>query len=130
MRKEAREAAFRYLFAELFREEKDGRLKERLYKTAKLNEEDRAFSDRLVSLVEENRGALDALLQERVSSVQQYRMYPADRAILLLALAEIRYCEEIPPRVSASEAMALADKYSTESSATFINGVLGGVMQS
>lgn len=129
MRNEAREAAFRYLFAELFREEGDDRLKERICKTAKLGEEDRAFFDRLVSLVENNRAELDALFEERVSSVQPYRVFPADHTILLIALAEIKYCDDIPVRVSASEAMALADRYSTDSSATFINGVLSGVMK-
>ena len=57
-----------------------------------------------------------------------YRIYPADRAALLLALAEIRYLDDVPPVVSVSEATALARKYSTERSADFVNGVLGGII--
>ena len=47
---------------------------------------------------------------------------------LLLALAEIRYLDDVPPVVSVSEATALARKYSTERSADFVNGVLGGII--
>ena len=57
-----------------------------------------------------------------------YRIYPADRAVLLLALTEISYLDDVPPVVSVSEATALARKYSTERSADFVNGVLGGVI--
>ena len=43
-------------------------------------------------------------------------------------MAEIKYFDEIPPVVSASEATGLAKKYSTEKSADFVNGVLSGVI--
>ena len=45
---------------------------------------------------------------------------------MLVALAEIRYLDDVPPVVSVSEATAIARKYSTEKSADFVNGVLGG----
>ena len=49
---------------------------------------------------------------------------------MLVALAEINYFDEIPPVVSVSEAATLARKYSTEKSADFVNGVLGGIINS
>ena len=49
---------------------------------------------------------------------------------MLVALAEILYCQDVPPVVSVSEAAALARKYSTENSAGFVNGVLGGFINS
>ena len=47
---------------------------------------------------------------------------------MLVALAEIKYFDDIPPVVSVSEATDLARKYSTETSTDFVNGVLGGVI--
>ncbi len=128
MRSDAREAAFKVVYAELFHEDCDERFKAATYKTAKLSEDERAFAARLVSLVEEHREELSARLAEKVLRFAEYRIYPVDKAIMLVALAEIFYCDDIPNVVSVSEAAALARKYSTENSAGFVNGVLGGVI--
>ncbi|MGN0822252.1 MAG: transcription antitermination factor NusB [Candidatus Gallimonas sp.] len=126
MRSDARETAFKIIFAEQFNKEYDERFRALEY--GKLKEEDRAFALRLVRLVEENEESLSARLNERVERFAEYRIYPADRAILLIAMAEIEYCDDIPPVVSVSEAAGLARKFSTEKSANFVNGVLAGVI--
>ena len=56
------------------------------------------------------------------------RINPTDKSILLIAIAEIRYFDDIPPVVSVSEAVGLARKYSTDTSADFVNGVLAGII--
>ena len=128
MRSDAREAAFSIIYADLFHENCDERFKNATYKRHKLSEDERAFAARLVALTEEHREELLRILDEKVKRFAEYRVYPVDKAIMLVALAEIEYCEDIPPVVSVSEASALAQKYSTERSAGFVNGVLGGVI--
>lgn len=128
MRSDAREAAFKIIFAELFGGDCDARFKSGIYKKANLSEEETVFANRLVSLTESKREDLLRVLSEKVTRYADYRIYAVDRAILLLALAEIRYIEDVPPVVSVSEAVALARKYSTENSANFVNGVLAGVI--
>lgn len=128
MRSDAREAAFKIVFSQQFNEDCDNRFQTAVCKKANLNEEERTFALRLVRLVQENREELSAIINERVERFAEYRIYPADRAILLLALAEIKYCEDIPPVVSVNEAVGIARKFSTENSANFVNGVLGGVI--
>ena len=128
MRSQAREAAFKIVFAKEFGGDCDGRVEAGGYRKEGLGEEDRAFAHKLVGLVDEHREELLAVLDEKVERFAQYRIYTADRAILLLALAEIRYVEDVPPVVSVSEAAGLARKYSTENSAGFVNGVLAGVI--
>ena len=81
-----------------------------------------------MALVEEHREELSAILSEKVTRYAEYRIFTVDRAILLTALAEILYCDDVPNVVSVSEAAAIARKYSTENSASFVNGVLGGVI--
>lgn len=53
------------------------------------------------------------------------RMAKVDLAILRLAVAEMRYAEDIPDAVAINEAINLGKKYSTENSSKFIHGVLG-----
>ncbi len=52
------------------------------------------------------------------------RMPLLDYAILRLGMYELLFCDEVPSGVILSEAVELAQKYSTESSGKFINGLL------
>lgn len=52
------------------------------------------------------------------------RIYKVDLALLVMAIYEIKYVSEIPPKVSINEVLNLSKKYSTEKSAGFINGIL------
>lgn len=129
MRSDARDAAFKIVFAELFGGDCDGTFKASVCKKCGLSLQDAAFTSRLVSLVEKNKEALLGVLSEKVTHYPEARIYPVDKAILLVALAEILYLDEVPPAVSASEAAALATKYSTDNSPAFITGVLGSVIE-
>ncbi len=128
MRSDAREAAFKAIFAEQLGGELGKGARSALYSHAKLSDEEKAFAERLISVTEEHIGELTEILAAQVTRFAEYRIYAADKAILLLALAEIKYFDEIPPVVSVSEATALAQKYSTEKSADFVNGVLGRII--
>lgn len=130
MRSSAREAAFKIIFSELFQEAMQVAFKSRIYKGENLSDEDTAFADTLVALVEEHRAELTDAITERVERFAEHRIYKADLAIMLLGLAEMRYVDDVPPLVSVSEAAALARKYSTENSVNFVSGVLGGFIES
>ncbi len=127
MRSDAREAAFKIVFANQFNDN-DENFRTKIYKKSELNEEDCAFAERIISIVQTHYEELLAVLTQNITRFADYRIFPADKAIMLVALAEIKYCEDIPPVVSVSEAAALARKYSTENSANFVNGVLGGII--
>ena len=47
-----------------------------------------------------------------------------DRNILRMALFELLYCEEIPPKVTINEAIDLGKRFGSEDSGSFINGIL------
>ena len=128
MRSDAREAAFKIVFAELFYEAQSKGFPAAIYKQAKLKDEEREFAEALVGAVREHREELLSIITARVKRYVEYRIYAADRAIMLVALAEIKFFNDIPPIVSVSEAANLARKYSTEKSADFVNGVLGGII--
>ena len=50
-------------------------------------------------------------------------------AILLLAVYEMKYIDDVPGKVAINEAVELAKKYSEEDAAGFVNGVLGAVIE-
>lgn len=50
-----------------------------------------------------------------------------DKTILRLAIAEILFSEDIPPKVAINEAVELGKTFGGENSSKFINGVLGTV---
>jgi N utilization substance protein B len=56
------------------------------------------------------------------------RMPALDRAILRLATWEILFNEQVPDAVAIDEAVELAKEYSTDSSAGFVNGLLGKIV--
>lgn len=50
-----------------------------------------------------------------------------DKAILRVAIYELLFSEDIPPKVAINEAVELAKTYGGENSSKFINGVLGTI---
>jgi transcription antitermination factor NusB len=52
------------------------------------------------------------------------RLSPVDKSILRLAVYQLKYCDDIPPRVVMNEAIELAKEYSSDKSPSFVNGVL------
>ena len=104
-------------------------LKKKIYKQFGLEkDEDLLFAADLVATVEEHRAELIEGIENACHHYRENRINPTDKSILLIAMAEIMYFDEIPPVVYVSEAAGLARKYSTETSADFVNGVLAGVI--
>lgn len=129
MRNTAREAALNIIFAQQFNTDFIDALKRKVYKQFKLEkEEDLEFANALIATVEEHRAELIEGIESACHHYMENRINPTDKSILLIAMAEIKYFDEIPPVVSVSEATGLARKYSTERSADFVNGVLSGVI--
>lgn len=48
-----------------------------------------------------------------------------DLAVLRLAIFELLFKKDVPPKVTVDEAVELAKDYGSESSSSFVNGVLG-----
>lgn len=67
---------------------------------------------------------IDRMIEETAENWRLDRMPFVDRNILRLATYEMVFAEETPPKVAINEAIELAKKYSTENSATYVNGVL------
>ncbi|MDR2428999.1 MAG: transcription antitermination factor NusB [Candidatus Margulisbacteria bacterium] len=71
---------------------------------------------------------LDKYIAEKSIGWSLTRITGVDRAILRLAVYEIRFLRT-PPSVAINEAVELAKKFSTAESAKFVNGILGGLAE-
>jgi len=67
---------------------------------------------------------LDELVDEVAEDWSVDRMAGIDRSILRMGVWELVYSRDVPTTAVVSEAVALANEYSTEKSAPFINGIL------
>jgi N utilization substance protein B len=88
----------------------------------------RTVPDYAADLIAEVTGSLaevDAVLQEHLEEWTVPRLAAVDRAILRIAVVEMR--TSIPPAVAINEAVEAARELSTEASGRFVNGVLGRI---
>ena len=58
------------------------------------------FFHRLVDGVQENRAAIDTVIEQFSSNWKLSRMSCVDRNVLRIAVFELLYCADIPPKVS------------------------------
>ncbi len=85
------------------------------------------YARELVEGVEANLTAIDAAIVEHAQGWTLERMPALDRAIARLATWEILFNDEVPDGVAIAEAVESATVLSTEDSAGFLNGLLGGI---
>ena len=123
-RRRARELAVQVLFHLEFNPGDPGENFDLLCRSFSPPKEIRAFSKELVLGVWENKGNLDTLIRQASRNWRIERMSRVDRNILRVAVFEVLYVGDIPPKVSIDEAVELGKKYGTEDSGAFVNGVL------
>jgi N utilization substance protein B len=83
----------------------------------------------LVKGVIDNQAAIDKVMEKFSDNWKLSRMACVDRNIIRIAVFEMLYCDDIPPRVTINEAVDIGKKYGTEDSGAFINGVLDSIYQ-
>ncbi len=89
----------------------------------------RAYTDRLLDLIDAERAEIDRRIEELAENWRLSRMTVVDRNILRIAAAEMLFLEDVPPRVSVQEAIKIADWFGTEESRRFVNGVLDALLR-
>jgi N utilization substance protein B len=72
------------------------------------------------------KGEIDALIEKAAPTWPIEKLNKIDLAILRLAVYELKK-GKTPPKVVIDEAVELAKEYGSESSSSFINGVLGTI---
>ena len=71
---------------------------------------------------------VDEIIQKHARNWDLQRLVKMDRDILRIAIVELLFIKDAPMKVVVDEALELAKKYSTDDSASFINGILAKVI--
>ena len=87
-------------------------------------EEARKFSSLLIDGTWNNREKIDSLISGSSENWTMARMSRVDKSILRMAVYELLFCHDIPPKVTLNEAIDLGKVYGSENSGAFINGIL------
>lgn len=86
------------------------------------------FSSELLTDILPNKESIDSIISENAPEWPLHQINRIDLAILRLAIYELAFTKT-PPKVSIDEAVELGKEYGSESSAKFINGVLGSYIK-
>jgi N utilization substance protein B len=88
------------------------------------------FLEKLVEGVMAHVQEIDRLIEQYSEHWRLGRIAPIDRNILRIAIFELVYCDEIPPKVTLDEAVELGKEYGSDDSGSFINGILDRILSS
>lgn len=101
--------------------------KEALRSTLEEDEEITPFMKQLVAGTVEHIEEIDEILSANLVKWKLNRVANVDRAVLRMAVYEMKYMDDIPKNVTLNEAIELAKAFGGEESGKFVNGVLSKI---
>lgn len=125
LRTKSREFAMQMLFQWDMSQQDATKLEAKFWKGAKAAEQTRTFANQLFEGAVHDTTALDELISKHAENWRLERLAAIDRAILRLALHEMR-ATDTPAKVVINEAVNLAKKFSSDDAGKFVNGILDG----
>ncbi len=79
--------------------------------------------------VRENMTVIEDAVDKNLQGWNKERISFASRAVIWLAVYELLFMDDIPPKVSINEAIELSKKYDDEKAYMLVNGVLNGAAE-
>ncbi len=89
--------------------------------------DDHGFILNVVHGVQKHQQEIDESITQFAPEWPLEQITTVDRNILRIGIYELKYADEIPPKVAINEAIELAKTFGGESSGKFVNGVLGAI---
>ena len=123
-RRRARELAMQALFYMDTQQNGSPQALERFCENFALPQKVRPFFMQLVNGVLAAQDQIDAIIERYSENWKVRRMACVDRNVMRVAVFEMLFCPDIPPKVSINEAIDVAKKFGTEESGAFINGIV------
>lgn len=124
-RHQMRESAFLLVFERIFRNDEIDELLALAKECESLNLS--RHTEALFRGVDEKTPLLDAEIEKHLKNWTLSRISKVALAVLRLAVYEIDYCKDIDIDIAISEAIKIAQEYTTADDVSFINGVLSSV---
>lgn len=86
------------------------------------------YAIEIAEVFQKNHKEIDDTIQKHARNWDLQRLVKMDKDILRIAIVELLFIKDAPMKVIVDEALELAKKYSTDDSASFINGILAKVI--
>ena len=98
------------------------------FATLESQNEVKNYAVTIAEFFQKNHEEVDGLIKKYSKGWDFDRLVKMDKDILRIAIVELLYIKDAPMKVVVDEALELAKKYSTDDSASFINGILAKVL--
>ncbi|MEG1613305.1 MAG: transcription antitermination factor NusB [Clostridia bacterium] len=126
-RRTARENVYRLTFEFLFYNTKNDTTLDVLLSDSALTNEDKIYITNVYDGIILHFDELKSLVEKYVEGYTIERVYKPDLAVMILCAYELKYMPEVPAPVAISEAIEIAERYSSEKSKSFVNGTLSSI---
>ena len=126
MRRDARDAVYKILYADLFYDN-DEVFEKEMFGESKLSKEDQEFARSLLNAIKEHKSEIEEIISSYAKGYKFERLYSTDKCALYIAVAELKYFADVPNVVAIDEALSLVRKYSTDESLNYVNGILASL---
>ena len=126
-RSRAREAALKILYQLDVTKDPAEQGMKLFFRHHRIPAESQPFVAALVRGAVQHRSKIDDLLSKHTTNWSVNRMSIIDRNVLRLAVYELLFEEQTPPKVVINEAVELAKKFGAHDSGKFVNGVLDSI---
>jgi N utilization substance protein B len=128
VRRRARAAVLQTLYELDFTDHNPKTAIESRFEDRSLPDTAQEFARLLVLGVQTYRVYLDSVVGELAPEWPIEQIAAVDRNVLRIAIYELLFDPDIPPKVAINEAVELAKMFGGESSPRFVNGVLGSLV--
>jgi N utilization substance protein B len=129
LRTKSREFAMQMLFQWDMSQQEPSRLESNFWKSAKGAAQTRNFANQLFEGAAHDAKELDEIIAKYAANWRLERIAAIDRAILRLAMHEMR-ATDTPAKIVINEAVDLAKKFSSDEAGGFVNGILDNYRKS
>ena len=133
-RRKARDITFKYIYSTLYGECEVCDAIESIItadseQVQNLDGEEKNYFDKVTEGIKQRQKEIDDMILSKLKNWTIERIFKIDLAILRLAVYEIIFYEDMPPKVAVNEAVELAKKYGNDASSNFVNGVLREIIK-
>ncbi|HDY75252.1 MAG TPA: transcription antitermination factor NusB [Candidatus Marinimicrobia bacterium] len=126
-RRKARIGVLGALYAEYQTHENPEKILRDVFSRDLFNHENKKFIRSLFLETLKHLETCDTLIENHLENWEFNRIALLDKLILRMAITEMLFIPDVPPKAAISEAIEIAKEFSTEESSGFVNGILDAV---
>ena len=85
------------------------------------------FASKLFDIAIKNKKVVDEIVEEKLVNWEISRLAITDKMILRMSIGEMLFVDDVPPKVSITEAVEIAKEFCSEDSSSFVNGIMDAI---